>query len=220
MRDLKLHEQFEIEVLDKLNSSRLLDPLVFCGGTMLRLCYGLDRYSVDLDFWIVKKVNFNIFFNKLLKCLSRDYTIKDSVIKHYTILFEISKDGYPRNLKIEIRKEIKDLIAEDSIAYSKFSNKQVLLKTVKLQDMMESKIKTFLNRGEIRDCFDIEFFIKKGVDLKASPEELKKLLININALTKTDYNVKLGSIIDAEYKKYYKENNFKILKMLIKEIIS
>jgi hypothetical protein len=40
------HEIFEIEVLDKMNSIRALDPLVFGGGTMLRLCHELNRYSV------------------------------------------------------------------------------------------------------------------------------------------------------------------------------
>ena len=48
------HEKFEIEVLDKMNSLKKLEPLVFGGGTMLRLCHELNRYSVDLDFWFIK----------------------------------------------------------------------------------------------------------------------------------------------------------------------
>ncbi len=54
MQDLIQHEQFELEVLDRLNSGRLLTNLIFGGGTMLRLCHGLDRYSVDLDFWVAR----------------------------------------------------------------------------------------------------------------------------------------------------------------------
>ena len=57
MQDLKKHEQFELAVLDKLNSGRFLNDLVFVGGTMLRLCHGLDRYSVDLDFWTIGKID-------------------------------------------------------------------------------------------------------------------------------------------------------------------
>ena len=53
MQDLIKQEQFELEVLDRLQSGRFLDRLVFGGGTMLRLCYGLGRYSVDLDFWLL-----------------------------------------------------------------------------------------------------------------------------------------------------------------------
>ncbi|MCK7512410.1 MAG: nucleotidyl transferase AbiEii/AbiGii toxin family protein [Desulfobacterales bacterium] len=59
------HEAFEIEVLDKLNSAKLLDPLVFGGGTMLRLCHELNRYSVDLDFWFITKDRAKAFFDKL-----------------------------------------------------------------------------------------------------------------------------------------------------------
>ena len=33
------HEAFEIEVLDRMNSAKVLEPLVFGGGTMLRLCH-------------------------------------------------------------------------------------------------------------------------------------------------------------------------------------
>ena len=55
MQDLIKQEQFELEVLDRLKSGRFLDRLAFGGGTMLRLCYGLDRYSIDLDFWLLTK---------------------------------------------------------------------------------------------------------------------------------------------------------------------
>ena len=58
------HEIFEIEVLDRMKSARLLNPLVFGGGTMLRLCYELNRYSVDLDFWFTKKVTQDDYFDK------------------------------------------------------------------------------------------------------------------------------------------------------------
>ena len=56
------HEIFEIEMLEKLKNNRLLEPLVFGGGTMLRLCYELKRYSVDLDFWFIKKIPIKNYF--------------------------------------------------------------------------------------------------------------------------------------------------------------
>jgi predicted nucleotidyltransferase component of viral defense system len=54
MDTLRQHEIFEIEVLDKMKSAKVLDHLVFGGGTMLRLCHELSRYSIDLDFWFIK----------------------------------------------------------------------------------------------------------------------------------------------------------------------
>ena len=58
-------EQFEIEVLDRLNSGKFLNKLIFVGGTMLRLCFDLNRFSVDLDFWLVQGVDQNELFKSL-----------------------------------------------------------------------------------------------------------------------------------------------------------
>lgn len=213
MQNLIKQEQFEIEVLDRLNSARLLNMLVFSGGSMLRLCYGLNRFSVDLDFWFIKRVDFSKFFNKCKDSLKEYYTIKDEANKYYTILFEIKSKKYPRSLKIEIRKDIKNIKYEEAIAYSKYSNIQVLVKTVNLNDMMNFKVKAFLERAEIRDCFDIEFLLKRGIKLDVSLDTLQKILKKIDSLSKRDYTVKLGSILDESERSYYNENNFKILKL-------
>lgn len=215
MQNLVLQEQFEIEVLNKLNSARLLELLVFEGSSMLRLCYGLNRFSVDLDFSFIKKIDLDMFFKKCKDYLKKDYKIKDAANEFYTILFELSSPRYPRSLKIEVRKEIKKVEIEEAIAYSKYSNIQVLVKTVSLQSMMDLKIRSFLDRGEIRDCFDIEFLLKRGVNLNASGEVLKKILAKIEGLKKKDYTVKLGSLLEGEERRYYTENNFKLLKLEI-----
>ena len=56
MNIFEKHEIFEMEVLEKLKNARLLDPLVFGGGSMLRLCHELNRYSVDLDFSVCQNL--------------------------------------------------------------------------------------------------------------------------------------------------------------------
>jgi len=43
-------ELLHYEILAALDEARLLDDLVFQGGTSLRLCYGAERFSEDLDF--------------------------------------------------------------------------------------------------------------------------------------------------------------------------
>jgi len=43
-------ELLHYEILAALDEARLLDDLVFQGGTSLRLCYGSERFSEDLDF--------------------------------------------------------------------------------------------------------------------------------------------------------------------------
>jgi predicted nucleotidyltransferase component of viral defense system len=217
MQALAKQEQFELEVLDKLNSAKLLNQLVFLGGTMLRLCFGLNRFSVDLDFWITKKLDTNKLFKDIEKCLDHSYMVIDAANKFNTLLFEIKSNNYPRSLKLEIRKGKKRIKTEPAIAYSKFSNLQVLLNVVSLSEMMQAKIDAFLNRKEIRDIFDIEFLLKKGVSLDAPKQMLKIVLNEIDGLTKDDYKVKLGSLLESEQRKYYITENFKILKSVIKE---
>jgi len=142
--------------LDKLNSAKLLDPLVFGGGTMLRLCHELNRYSVDLDFWFVRKTVQKAFFNRLLKTLGQGYEITDAQIKHFTLLVEIRTGIYPKRLKVEIRREQKECDYQTKIAFSRFSTRQVLLKAHSLEQTMKKKIEALLDRGEIRDCFDLK----------------------------------------------------------------
>lgn len=219
MRDLIKQEQFELEVLERLNSKKFLNYLVFGGGTMLRLCFGLNRFSVDLDFWIIKDIDTSKLFIDLKEYLSQFYTMKDANNKFYTLLFEIKSKDYPRSLKIEIRKETKTIKVEQAIAYSKHSNTQVFLKVVSLKEMMKAKIAAFLERKEIRDVFDIEFLLKKGISMDVSNQIQKKIIKELDSLTKRDYTVKLGSLLEEEQRKYYINENFKILKSAIMEEI-
>ncbi len=220
MEELIQQEKFEIEVLEYLNSKKYLDKMIFVGGTMLRLCYGLNRFSVDLDFWIIKKINFDKFFLDLKNFLEEKYIIKDCANKFFTILFEISSSEYHRNLKIEIRKEIKKIKYEKAIAFSKFSNIQVLVNSIDLNDMMKFKIESFLSRKEIRDCFDIEFLFKIGIPINLNVKQAKLLLKEIEKLKENDYKIKLGSIIERKIRNYYLKKNFYILKMELMKILT
>ena len=209
---LSQHEVFEIEVLERMNSAKMLEPLVFGGGTMLRLCHELNRYSVDLDFWFVKTISKDDFFNKGRKAFEKYYEITDAQMKHYTILFELRSSQYPKRLKIEIRKEWKECDYQQKIAFSRFSTRQVLLNALTLDQMMKNKIEAFLNRGEIRDCFDIEFMLRRGVEIPYMDEKQsiafrKKLTL----LKDRDFKVKLGSILENDTRDYYIANRFRFL---------
>jgi len=209
MDTFKQHEVFEIEVLDRMNSAKMLDPLVFGGGSMLRLCHELNRYSVDLDFWFVKKVSQNDFFDKGIKTFEKYYEITDAQIKRYTILFELRSAQYPKRLKIEIRRELKDCDYQQDIAFSKFSTKQVVLKTHTLDQTINNKIEAFLDRGEIRDCFDIEFMLRRGVEIPRMDEKQSIAFRKKIALLKDrDFKVKLGSILENDTRDYYIANRF------------
>ena len=208
----KQHEAFEIEILDKMNSAKLLDPLVFGGGTMLRLCHELNRYSADLDFWFIKSMPQKKYFDNMHSALVKDYEITDAKIKYYALLFELRSAQYPKRLKIEIRRELKECDYQKMIAFSRFGTKQVLVVAHTLEQTMKNKIQAFLERGEIRDCFDIEFLLRRGVNLPACSEKIiKKLQNKITGFKDVDFRVKLGSVVEKGFRDYYVENRFRFL---------
>jgi hypothetical protein len=215
------NEEFEIEVLDKMNGAKLLEPLVFGGGSMLRLCHELNRYSVGLDFWFVKKIPPRDYYDKIGISLLNDYEITDSQIKHYTLLFELRTALYPKRLKIEIRREKKNCDYEKKIAFSTFSTRQVILNAHTLDQTMKNKIEAFLDRGEIRDCFDIEFLLRRGVELpdlgdRQSIEFRDKIL----GFKDRDFKVKLGSILEKDIRNYYVLNRFRYLKEKLDRLVT
>lgn len=220
MKEFEKHEVYEIETLELLNSAKLLDPLVFGGGTMLRLCNDLKRYSVDLDFWIIKSIDESKYFKNLKETLSKKNELTDSHNKHFALLFEISSPDYPERMKIEIRKKVIEHDYQQNIAYSKFSNKQVALRTHTLKQAMQNKVSAIINRDEIRDAFDIEFLLRRGVEFPlVSKAKLKTILNRLNSYKARDFKVTLGSVIEKDFRKHYVENRFKYLESVINEFM-
>ncbi len=120
MEIFEAHEQFELEVLTRLQSARLLEQLIFGGGSMLRLCHELKRFSTDLDFYLQNREKSTVLLEKLTRLMAEHYLIKDSQVKFRTILIEIASPEYPRRLKIEINKERVIASTQLSIAWSPF----------------------------------------------------------------------------------------------------
>lgn len=210
------HEIFEIEVLEKLKNNRFLESLVFGGGTMLRLCHELPRYSADLDFWIVKNIKYKPLFDKLSLFLAQSFELTDAQMKHHTLLFEFRSVDYPRRLKIEIRKTMKECDYQDKIAFSRHSNKQVILKAMTLGQMMKNKIEAIMERKEIRDGFDIEFLLRRGIKLpELSGERVLQLKSVVEGFTDKEFKVTLGSVLESDIRDYHSNDRFSYLLELL-----
>ncbi|HAB51612.1 MAG: hypothetical protein A2315_08690 [Ignavibacteria bacterium RIFOXYB2_FULL_35_12] len=212
MQALQDLEIFEIEVLELLNSIKVLDKLYFGGGTMLRLCHNLNRYSTDLDFWLNSLEDSKSIFLTIKNTIADNYKLIDAANKKFTLLFEIKTPSVNRSLKIEIRKEQIDFEWERKIAFSKYAHKQVMIKGLTLNQMMKNKIDALLSRKIIRDAFDIEFLIMRGVELPSDKNKLESTLQIINNFKEQEYKVTLGSILEEKDRKFYLENRFKFLK--------
>ncbi|MEX0589802.1 MAG: nucleotidyl transferase AbiEii/AbiGii toxin family protein [Xanthobacteraceae bacterium] len=85
-------EAIHLHLLSALSDAGILRHVVFQGGTSLRLCYGGERYSEDLDFVCGKSGSYldKIEFDKLIRdaleatkySLQRDFDIGSDQITH------------------------------------------------------------------------------------------------------------------------------------------
>jgi hypothetical protein len=218
--ELQALEVFEIEILNLLNKQRIIDQLYFGGGTMLRLCHNLNRYSTDLDFWLKKEADADKIFTSLQKSFSDFYQIIDAQNKHFTIVFQIKSSNSKRSLKIEIRKEQIDFEWERKIAFAKFTILQVQVQGLTLQQMMRNKTASLISRKVIRDCFDIDFLFKRGIPLVNEKKNLILMLDVIKNFKEKDFKVTLGSLLDAKERDFYNNAGFTLLQQEITALIN
>jgi predicted nucleotidyltransferase component of viral defense system len=212
MKRLEDHESFEMAFLNQLASRRLTGSLVFGGGTMLRLCHELPRYSLDLDFWFYNETDFGDFFGRLREASSQAYEITDAQEKFHSLLLEMRRARGTTKLKIEVRKKVATAgTSEQKIAYSPHFPTQVLVRGFTLKQMFKNKVSALIERGEIRDAFDLEFLLRKGVDPDLSHEETNAVVKRLKGFKKRDFDVKLGSIILPDLREYYRVNRFTFL---------
>lgn len=217
MKEFELHERFEMEILELMRSTKTLESLIFTGGTMLRLCFRLNRYSVDLDFDVKEGTDFKNHFIKLKDVLAENgCEVTDAQEKFYSFLIECRKSAYPRRLKIEIRKQRDDKQEVTSnIAFTPHApDLQVRLKTITLRQMWFNKIKALIDRKEIRDAFDLEFILKReeGLLKETSDEDVSSVLETVKSFSNQDYRNKLGNLLAPEDREFCLENRFAFLK--------
>jgi predicted nucleotidyltransferase component of viral defense system len=213
MEILQEHESFQMSILQWLRVKRLLNSLVFGGGTMLRLCHELPRYSMDMDFWFLHETDYDEYYRRIESAAYKDYTVTDSKNKFYSMVIEIkAPEGVPK-VKIEIRKAFASSpgSSEEKIAFSPHFSKQVLVRGFTLYQMMRNKVLALIERGEIRDAFDLEFLARKGIVISLSGEEKEKIIQKLRGFKKRDFDVKLGSLLLPELRKYYRERKFSYL---------
>lgn len=201
MSVLERHERFEIEVLEALRRARALDGVVFGGGTMLRLCHQMERYSVDLDFFLKEpKRDFSIDFERMRSATAElGCSVTDAAEKRFSWLLELRRADAPRRLKIEVRKD--DAWAREreiGIAFSRFVPRlQVRLAVCSLGQMWTNKIEALRSRREIRDAYDLEFLLRRGAgrpgDLDVNAlEEVRRIL---RGFKPADYSSRLGTLL-------------------------
>lgn len=201
-------------VLSGLSRGGFFDEAAFYGGTALRIFYGLNRFSEDLDFALLKpNPNFDLskyfsFIEKEVQAYGLNLTVsekiktKDSNItsaflkgdtKEHILMFfpneNMQNTTSLKNIKIKFEVDI------NPPAGAKYEIKYKLLPSphqVRLYDessLFAGKIHAILCRNwqyrtKGRDLYDYIFYISKNA--KVNIELVKEKLIDSNVLSRDD----------------------------------
>ncbi|MFQ0999999.1 nucleotidyl transferase AbiEii/AbiGii toxin family protein [Gilliamella sp. BG6] len=162
--DQKEHHILMKELAVNLNDT----PLVLIGGTALYLCYGLDRFSVDIDLDTSKKINLESRIKNNLPHkikLNNLRHIKDTPVNSKYNLNYINSCGNENNLVIEMKikenTEIPFTIIDD-------------IKVAKINYLIKAKIECLEERTKSRDLYDLSFLTEK-FKKEFTHDDIKKL---------------------------------------------
>lgn len=190
-----LREIMQEITLAGLSRTDFFEKAAFYGGTALRIFYGLDRYSEDLDFSLLKPdSDFSIepYFKAVLdefKSLGLTVSIKEkkktkqtaidsAFLKAETIWQEIVLEDIIKETGVRSNKTLKIKIEVDRQPPLNFKTEEKLLlrpfsfyvKCFTKSSLFSGKMHALLfrkwkNRVKGRDWYDLEWYVKKGIPL-------------------------------------------------------
>lgn len=190
-----LREIMQEIALAGLHRAGFFEKAAFYGGTALRIFYGLDRFSEDLDFSLLE-VNPHFSLNKYLDAVLAEFeslgmqvsvrekqktnqtNIESAFLKSETIWKElILEDIIPQSgldqkanilIKLEVDREPPlGFETEERLLLKPFS---FYVKCFTISDLFAGKMHALLFRKwgtnvKGRDWYDMEWYIKKGIPL-------------------------------------------------------
>ena len=71
-----------------------------------------------------------------------------------------------------------------------------------------------------RDCFDIEFLVRRGIEIPLGDKKQSTAIQKKIALLKErDFQVKLGSILEKDVRDYYVKHRFRFLQEKLDSLV-
>ena len=179
-------------------------PMVLKGGTALKLCYGLDRFSEDLDFDCAKSLNLESSIKEVFTQLGkskphlRDPEIsvtKDTeTVKRYRIIY-----AGEMNLKLETSFRS----APDDNDLTELNG----ILTYKIRKLIQQKLRALNSRTAARDLHDVVYLYENFLN-DFGEDELDEMTILYN---------NQSSILD-EYNSAYNEDTILSTSHLLEDL--
>ena len=176
-------------ILSGLYAGGFFESAAFYGGTCLRIFHGLERFSEDMDFSLLKQddnFDFTKYFQPIIDSFSlvgREVEIKkkdkNSFGKVESAFLKDNTDVY--DIMFQTERSIKIKIEVDTFPPLNFKTEQKLLlqpysfitRCFTLPDLFAGKMhalvyRTWKNRVKGRDWYDFEWYVRKNIPLDFS----------------------------------------------------
>jgi predicted nucleotidyltransferase component of viral defense system len=224
--DIATHKTILFQILKDIYSDTTISPFLgFKGGTAALMFYGLDRFSVDLDFDLLNQKKEDYVFKKIKTIIEKYGTIKDFYKKRYNLFFLLSYEDKMRNIKIEINRQ------QFGSKYEIKTYLGVSMLVMTAEDMFAHKLVAMYQRMEktSRDIYDVWFFLKKRFPInkeiveKRTKTSFKKIvnktIKKLKKKSKKDILTGMGELLTSQQKDWakakLKEEVINLLKLRI-----
>lgn len=177
--DISNHKTILFQILKEIYSDTTISPLLgFKGGTAALMFYGLNRFSVDLDFDLLDNTKKDHVFKRVPEIIKKYGVIKESHEKRFSLFYVLSYEDKAHNIKVEINKrqlesryEIKTYLGVSMLVMTK-------------EDMFAHKLMAMYDRirRTSRDIYDVWFFLENRFPLNKSIIEQRSGMSFMNFL--------------------------------------
>ncbi len=189
IRSNTLKEELQFYVLDFIYHHPEYNKWIMYGGSALRICYDLDRMSVDLDFEISSDVD-NDFLNKLKEEAEKHFSkvygvdsefLKISITNSRGIVFKFRVGGLVEGYAsewIHVKVDLNQFVPTSSVVKERMPQNHgqlsFVILTYNLSSLMASKIAAIFLRGtrgagkaiyeeKGRDIYDLLWYMSKKI---------------------------------------------------------
>ncbi len=155
--DIAVHKTILFQILKDIYSDTSISPFLgFKGGTAALMFYGLDRFSVDLDFDLLDETREDQVFERVISILKKHGTLKESYKKRFNLFALLSYEDKAHNIKVEINRR------QFGSRYEIKTYLGVSMLVMVPEDMFAHKLMAMHERiGKTsRDIYDVWFFLQ------------------------------------------------------------
>lgn len=188
-KEKKAHFEVIEQFLNYLNSET--KDFILKGGTSLMMCYGLDRFSEDIDLDSTNKT-IEKYIEKF--CRQHEYMFRVAKDTDTTKRYMIHYSDTHRPLKIEVSYRKRHIEADKIDSINGIS-------VYKINEIFGMKINAYNGRDKIRDLYDVVYIVRNfKQELSDERIDMLKDALSFKGLEQFDYLLKTQTdeLIDNE----------------------